>query len=93
MTERSIVNKYTLVPVGAVIAAVVMTIGVMGWVNSDRDRILTLEIQNKQMKTENAELRHKIEAMNDKLDKQALTLAKLGEQLAVVSSKLDDRSN
>lgn len=91
MTERSVVNKYTLVPVGAVIAAIVITIGVMNWVNTDKERILTLEMQTKQLEKDNADLRHKIDAMNDKLDAQSATLAQLGQQLAIVNSKLDER--
>lgn len=41
--ERAIVNKYTLVPVGAVIAAVVITFGVTRSIMSERERILILE--------------------------------------------------
>ncbi len=44
-TEGKIVNKYTLVPVGAVIATAVVIIAVMSALGSEKERIKVLEVK------------------------------------------------
>ena len=83
------IGKNTLVPIGSVIAAVVMTIGVMSYLSSDRDRIIVLETQNDQLKSLVADIAEDLKGVHGKLDVQTGTLAKLSELVAVVNSRLD----
>lgn len=83
------ITKNTVVPISAVIAAVVLTIGAMNYLSSDRDRIIVLETQNDELQTKVAAVAKDLDGVHTKLDAQAVALAKLSAQITILNAKMD----
>ena len=67
MSEGNIINKYTLVPVGLVVAAILATAAVVNVWGSESERISILEVQAIQASKERAALSVKLDAANNAL--------------------------
>lgn len=91
MSEGKIINKYTLVPVGAVLAAVAITLAVSSSFRGETDRILVLETKVEQADKERVDLRSQLNSINSKLEAQNVTLSTMSAQLAVLNATLDRR--
>ena len=83
------ITKNTVVPISAVVAAVVLTIGAMNYLSSDRDRIIVLETQNDELQTKVAAVAKDLDGVHTKLDAQAVALAKLSAQITILNAKMD----
>lgn len=80
--ERAVIGKYTLVPVGVVLATLVLTVTVMRAFGSERDRILVLE--TKMQAIVEADSRH-----DDRLEAMELLLKKINDDLLIIKTKLN----
>lgn len=65
--QRAVINKYTLVPVGLVLAAIAITAGTMWSLMSERERILVLETKVAAIEKENERWGPKIDKIHDDL--------------------------
>jgi len=65
--QRAIVNKYTLVPLTAVIATAVLTASVMWSLMTERARILVLETKVKAIQEANGTMSKKLREIHDDL--------------------------
>ncbi len=83
MSEAKIINKYTLVPVGLVVAAILATATVVMAFNSKAERITVLETQAIQASKERAQLSAKFDKLADKLDDANLALIRIQAKLGV----------
>ena len=74
MTERAVINKYTLIPIGAVIASITLTAGIMWSIMSERERIIVLET--------------KVAAMESSTNANTTKLDRIHDDLLVIKTRL-----
>ena len=81
MSEGKIVNKYTLIPVGVLVAGVILTIAVMQWLYADKTRLTVLEGEVKSLKARQL-------ANNITTQQHNETLNRIDKTVAVIAAKL-----
>lgn len=88
MSEKSIVNKYTLVPLGAVLAAVLLTWGISNSWRGETDRILVLETKQTAQDQRISSMSEELSLIKSKLESTNATLVQMSNQLAVMNHQL-----
>lgn len=93
MTEGKIVNKYTLVPVGAVLAAIITTAAVMNYMWSDKSRVTVLETtvvaQQKEIDSLRADLTKFQDTVADRLQQQTQLLQNIDRAVVRLTERLN----
>ncbi len=89
--ERAIVNKYTLVPVGAVIAAVIITFGITRSIMSERERILILETKVETLEGASVDYGKTLQAIRDDLIRIKIKLG-IPENAAIGSTNGNEKA-
>jgi len=86
MTEQKAVTRYTLVPIGMVLAAIILTTAITNYLWADKTVVAILRVESESLRREFNIYR---KATNARMDHQAITLYKVDTALRLFAQKLD----